>query len=552
MKNKTTKNVTLIYTGTSRKEFKFLPGFLYAPCPGIYYIGEHLSNHGFNVDYIDQVLENLTLPEIIDRIKKHDSDIYLFTQFYSTRHKIKEIAAAIDSDSIIGIGGHDASFHAQFLLDGIPEISEQNIAESIGMNNFGGKSEFDKHYCHADFIWRGEAETDFVDYLYSCKKNNSPKLINNLNNRVSDMDSLPILKHNQYEGEIGFLVTSRGCLKHGCDFCTTPQFYPDGWRARSISHVEMELINLKSAGKKFIYIFDDNFFGLTKESLKRGMNILEICKKLEFKCMAMTSVKQILLAESLDYLKQLQGTLVKILLGVENLDTSSLKKLGKKHGNNDHHSSSIQAINALTKNGIYTYLGYINFHPAITLDELKNSVEFLHQNNLLAACFNNIYNQLTIFEGTRFFFKNYHRGGMRYIPETGESVSSYENKQIASIRIVLELMLIKYRELDYLDNEAMKLIHINQLQHTDCGRMCNKLRIKINDFNYHLIMSIIENISSIDTVNFITTILNNLNSSIPVFISEYKSILKILLQLSDFSLNEPLQYLDIDYAFTAE
>jgi len=298
------KKVALVSAGVSRDGH---PHFAFTPMTavGLHYLKDILEKEDYCVDLVNQSNEGLSDDEVVEKIDGINPDYVLFNQFFSTRGKIRKINSKLKGDYIVGVGGHDATFH------------------SVDTDNLG------RDYEGFDFIWRGEVENDFANYLKSVDtKKDSPEVVGELESRVGKdvsspigaLDSLPILKHNDYSGEIGFIVTSRGCLCNGCDFCTTPAFYKSGWKARSSAHVREELENLVSEGKKYVFISDDNFLGFSNKDLDRGNEIMNHCKDLGLKVMIMTTKEQILNAKKKKYLENWDGTCFRVFMGLENGD----------------------------------------------------------------------------------------------------------------------------------------------------------------------------------------------------------------------------------------
>lgn len=496
------RRVAIIYLGNTKKEFPFRPQFEFIPSPGLHYIHAYLQKAGHTSTIISQPSENLTDNEIVNSIKKFDPEIILFNQFFTTRDKIKIIISQLSDKYIIGIGNHDATFHSQ----------------SLDENNF---NEF---YSHADFVWQGEIENNFSDFISTINKKNYPLRINNINHRLQNLDDLPILLHNEYENEIGFIVTSRGCMAKGCDFCTTPQFYPDGWRGRSVNHVKSELENLKLFNKKLIMICDDNFLGFSDTDLDRGAKIISICKQLSLKCSIMTTVNQILNAELKGYLKDFSGTVINVYLGVENGDSNVLKLIGKKCNTRKYPGLASRAISALCKYHIYPSLGYVNFNPESTAEELYNSAKFLFHNNQLATIFYYFKKKLEFYEGT-LLHKNYidHNISIKYFKNDSANLS------YSLLQYVTNLT----DKLDFLDFEISIIHSLNHSKNINIFHEASIIKNKISNTNYNFFKEVIEAGLNSSTIPSFLESISFYKNCIKKFISQYLIILNQLIYTND-------------------
>jgi radical SAM superfamily enzyme YgiQ (UPF0313 family) len=458
------KKIIIVSLGVFNGEFSQFARFLPMTAVGLHYIAAILKKTGYDVTIINQTNDKLNDKLVVQKINTLHADYVLFNQFFSIRKKVAKIIAKINYKPIIIVGGHDATFHSQILSE--VELLEQ--------------------YTGVDYIWQGEAENSLLIKMQSMKKEPSPKIIKNLDNRVCFLDELPILKHLDYSGDVGFLSTSRGCYKNGCSICTTPQFYPDGWKARSVKHVAREIKFLKSAGKKFVFICDDNFLGFTDKHLKRGHRIIKECQKAELKVMIMTTKESVIRAHQKQFLAEWKGTVYRCFLGIESSDLSIKSKIGKITSLN-HSQNSTFAIKLLYSNGIALFAGWINFKPDSTFNELEQDASFLYNNAGECSIFTNLCQNLRIYEGTKIHKKHQHRN---IIIHNGEFDYAFDIPEIGELYRFL-MFHVRGNITDRLDNllfEVTDLIYINQLQNSTFGKLYWKLKNSINQHNYNFFM----------------------------------------------------------------
>lgn len=453
------KKIALVSVGISKVEHPQFSATLPMTSVGLHYIAEILRQAGHLVNIINQTNDGLSDQVVIERIKQIDPDFVFFSQFFSTREKIKKIISELSHRAIIVIGGHDATFHSQRL------------------EKEGGLA---KEYPGVDYLWQGEAEQDLLRELSQMKKQTSPIVIKG--SRTINLDKLPILKHDDYSGNVGFLSTSRGCFKQGCDICTTPAFHPDGWRSRSVAHSSREIKNLVKAGKKFVFICADNFLGSTDEGLEWGHETILECKEAGLKVIIMTIKEQIIRAHEKQYLPIWQGTVFRCFLGIES-GGKHVEKIGKRTDINRHSERSREAIKALYANNIGLLAGWINFKPDTTFEELEKDAWFLFKNGAEGSNFTNFCQGLRLYEGTKVFEKHYHRN---YRVVNGEFDYDFDDPRIGEFYRFL-MFKVRNEVIDRLGGliyELTDLVYINQLQNTDFGIKYWKLRNDVNRLNY--------------------------------------------------------------------
>lgn len=519
-----TDRILLVSLGTSRKEYPYFMNWLYLTTPGFHYIKTSLEIKGFKTVYINKVDNNLTIDSVKSKIEELKPEIILFNQFYSSREEIKDICSSLPCNVIRGIGGHDATFH------------------SISLK----KEDLVRQYEHIDFIWQGEIENGFAEFIHNYKKNNVPECYNNINNRVQDLDTLPILNHNDYNGESAFLVTSRGCIQGGCDFCTTPAFYPDGWRSRSVGHVRKEIKNIQKTGRFHVVVTDDNFLGLTEKDLLRGLDIIQSGKEAGLKLFIMTSIGQILKAEKMGFLDDFKGSVFKVFLGIENNNPRVLKQLGKKVNVNIHAQESLRALDALYEHNISPHLGFINFNPESTCDELESSVRFLHEHHHEASMFYYLYNKMGIFEGTK-IYKEYINKAHEFEFNNGNYTYNFYDKKTAVVFAILNMVLDYARIIDFLHFEATHLIYMNNLAETIVGGKYNVLKKQLNEQNYYFFMNALEIGRKKGSQHVMLDLIEDFKKRIIVSISEYQRLIPIILEHSTYILKEPLENMKFEY-----
>ncbi len=250
---------------------------------GLLYMAAVLEQHGIEVGVIDGVGEELKHEELEDRIAEFGPDVVgiacMMTETYSDSAEMVRIARRAAPKAKIILGGHNASFVAEKIIENLPE---------------------------ADYVVVGEGEYTFLELVRSMSnkssirrvkgvmyRNNGRATFTGVREPVQNLDELPfpakrLLQQNARYGyflyggyrialkNLSGIITSRGC-PFGCTFCSCTAFSGRKVRARSPENVvkEMEYL-VNERGVKQIFIVDDNFTVFPKR-------VMEICRLIKEK-----------------------------------------------------------------------------------------------------------------------------------------------------------------------------------------------------------------------------------------------------------------------------
>jgi radical SAM superfamily enzyme YgiQ (UPF0313 family) len=245
---------------------------------GLLYIAAVLEQHGIEVGVIDGIGEGLKLEDLEDRIVEFGPDVVgiacMMTETYSDSAEVARIVKRAAPKAKIILGGHNASFVAEKIIETLPE---------------------------ADYVVVGEGEYTFLELVRSISnkndiggikgvtyRNNGKATFTGVREPVQNLDELPfpakhLLSPNSHYGHFWYgrrrialknlsgIITSRGC-PFGCTFCSCTAFSGRKIRARSPENVvkEMEYL-VNERGVEQIFIVDDNFTCFPKR-------VMEICR----------------------------------------------------------------------------------------------------------------------------------------------------------------------------------------------------------------------------------------------------------------------------------
>jgi anaerobic magnesium-protoporphyrin IX monomethyl ester cyclase len=230
-----------------------------------------LEEAGFEVSFIDAVMEELDIPAFVDRLQALAPDLLVMEcstpSISYDLESARQVKDALPDTKVALIGSHSTFFHQ--------EILSENP--------------------HVDAVVRGEFEITVRELASAIANGRDWSTVQGLSYRqgekimvnaarppIEDLDSLPfparhIVRSNGYRAAIysgsrcTSMVSSRGCPFH-CVFCVWPNtLYGHRFRARSATNVVDEMQQVQQLGIDEIY-FDDDTFTMDRK------RVMEICR----------------------------------------------------------------------------------------------------------------------------------------------------------------------------------------------------------------------------------------------------------------------------------
>ena len=234
-----------------------------------------LDEAGFDVSFVDAVMEELDIPDFVDRLQALAPDLLVMEcstpSIDYDVESARQVKSALPGTKVALIGSHATFFHRQILSEN-PQL---------------------------DAIVRGEFEITVRELARAISGGRDWSTVEGLSHRqgdtiienpdrppVEDLDSLPfparhIVRGNGYRAAIysgsrcTSMVSSRGCPFH-CVFCVWPNtLYGHRFRARSAANVVDEMQEIQQLGIDEIY-FDDDTFTIDRT---RVMDICQFIKE---------------------------------------------------------------------------------------------------------------------------------------------------------------------------------------------------------------------------------------------------------------------------------
>lgn len=360
---------------------------------GVSYIASYLREKGVKIRIV----------EIIDAEDSEKLDVIQFSKakLIGFSVTVKNVMPAIEiakrlkqksKNSIhITAGGHMASFAAETMLYtgyfdsvslGEGEITIWELWESLKYNT----------------DWRKIDGLAYIDETQRIRYNKKRKV-------NMDLDQFPFPVRDQYENhkkDMQYLriCTSRGCYGT-CAFCSAHTFYDKpAWRGRSPENVIDEIKFLVNKYNVHTFDFIDSTFEdppLTgKERISNiAKRLIEENLQIYYNCCFRAENWSEADKTILDLLSK--SGLEKVNIGFEGGNQHCLKLLNKIATITDN-ERVIKLLRDYPE--IYLTFGFLSFHPLITLEDLKDNIDFLY-NTGIGQVSRHYFWKLEIYPGTK-------------------------------------------------------------------------------------------------------------------------------------------------------
>jgi len=327
-----------------------------------------LEEAGFEVSFIDAIMEELDIPAFTQAVREINPDLLVMEcSTPSIRHDLQSAAAvksALPNTKIALVGSHVTFFHQDILAEN-PSV---------------------------DAICRGEFEITVRELARAIAEGRDWNTVEGLSYQedgrilvtpdrplIEDLDSLPfpawhIVRVDGYRAAIysgrkpTAMVSSRGCPYH-CTYCLWPNtLYGHRFRARSAKNVVDEIEQaVKQYGIDEIY-FDDDTFTMDKK------RVLEICWLMQERGLRVPWICQARV-DTVDretLLEMKEAGCHYILFGVES-GSPEMLKIMKKRITLDQAREAFRLCNEV---GIKTQAFFLFGIPGETQETIRQTIEF--------------------------------------------------------------------------------------------------------------------------------------------------------------------------------
>lgn len=363
---------------------------------GLCYIASYLRKNGHNVNILNPNLTGMSVNECFESFEVRNYSyigISVVDQYREEAYKIIHAIRNNGFKGIIFVGGPSATISPEEYLSECDSIDFVSLGEGeetiLELMEKGSYDDLDG----IAFI---------VDDELIKRKRKSYLNIDNLPFPSRDiLDEKYLLYGERTEIDI---LSSRGCVGN-CSFCSAAKLYGEHYikkyRFRSIRNIveEIEMLVYKYKIKRFRFS-DDSFvlkgeFGTKR--LKDFARLLDEKKlKIEFKLYARIDA---LTSQKVDIL--LESGMSQLFIGVESINNDDLKIFNKSIDTD----MIMSCLQMLTEKNVRPdvrskhrlKVGYITFHPFVTIESLRKSYEFCRKNNFP---FVKLLNKVILFKGT--------------------------------------------------------------------------------------------------------------------------------------------------------
>ncbi|MDO8748526.1 MAG: radical SAM protein [Candidatus Omnitrophota bacterium] len=245
-------------------------------------------------------------------------------------------------------------------------------------------------------------------------------------------------------GGVVYMETSRGC-PFNCTICARRPFLGIGWKGRNLDNIIGDMEKAANLGVKFINFVDEDLFAggmkrvirfaqMIHEARKAGRipddlifgtsvsvrNIYRINDSLE------NNLKR---KQALELLKE--AGLTVLFIGIESGSPKQLERYGKAATIKENE----EAIRIIEDCGIWTIPGFIMLDPLVTIEEIRENIDFLRRTGMDARItyplktyipmIGSSYTQKLIEEGLVY--------SVSYIPDRLAYEYSFREKRVADI-----------------------------------------------------------------------------------------------------------------------
>ena len=254
----------------------------------------------------------------------------------------------------------------------------------VAMGGFHASALPDEALEHADFVFVGEAEETWAQFLQDFRCGNPKHLYKAP--RSPSLKKLPVPRYDILEkaNYVGYtkknlffhlvkplipVQTARGCTSH-CDFCDITHFHNGTYRVRPVPDVVEEIKTLQAG---FVCLVDDNIFtdNIRAKELFKALIPLKI-KWIGQGTISAAEDKELL------YLAKKSGC-TGLLVGLETISQQSLSSVRKKGNKVKRYESNLKAFkNAGIDIDASMTFGFDGEDPSV----FKNTFKFLMKNRV--------------------------------------------------------------------------------------------------------------------------------------------------------------------------
>lgn len=365
------------------------------------YAASILSNHGFEVEIIDANLSGWSVAETIQNLAQERFDLVGVNLIYSwdeSEYVLNMLAQlkALHPKTHFTLFGYYPTFAYQDLLKAYPFIDSIIIGEVEG-------TILELSSALRDGKW--EVGSSSLSAIKGLAYRTGERIIRTPPRPLQqDLDNFPFPARSELsklKGIHPFILGSRGCWNN-CSFCHLNRFYGRCWRGRSPLNIVAEIEEvLNRMGGDYIYFADANFFGPGKAGTERARQLAELIKDRFPGINFGLETRSADIKDPAVMKKLVEAGLSHIFLGVESGSARVLNEI-RKGTSVEENKRAVTILSEFAELNIH--LGFIMFTPDSTLQDVKDSLQFLKETGLMnspSVTAHLLYHSLRILKGSQ-------------------------------------------------------------------------------------------------------------------------------------------------------
>jgi anaerobic magnesium-protoporphyrin IX monomethyl ester cyclase len=356
---------------------------------GLSYLAAELRQKGFSVEILEPSVEGWSIEETVNNLCQIPCKVLGISLHRDKNLALtKEFVCLLKQrgiKSFICIGGHGPSIGVINNLIQYKELGEMIDCYLIG--------EGEKSIVRlVDAIVSGIEWKDIDGVAYV---KNEEFIVNPPPEKIKNLDEVPFMERDTLEKLLkkygtnipASILLSRGCAYNRCTYCTVVAYENlqkgSCYRQRSVKNVVDEIQQIhKRYGITEFNFEDDNFILPGKLGKERVSEFCDLIGNLDFK-LKFTFFCRIDAVEKDIFERLTQVGLFGLYLGIESVNGDALRFFNKGLTK----ERIVHALDTLISLGFSTEIdsvnrimvGYICWHPYTTLEELKESSEFIQK-----------------------------------------------------------------------------------------------------------------------------------------------------------------------------
>lgn len=336
---------------------------------GICSIASFLEQDGFQVALVNSTRSYLDM----EKIYETKADIIGVPMYSTTEKVVVEVCTKIKKNNpniTIVMGGY------------WPTLYGKQLMETYDIFDFAIMGEGEIPF--RDLSNAIENKTDTSNIKSLIYRNSDCVVQNERGSVVENLDTLPFPRRDLLENsklKYAYISTSRGCMAN-CNFCWNRKFWNPAdksyWRGRSPENIIKEIKHLIDAYGVNRYWFIDSSFEDSKNGTPDRMwaiaqKIIDEKLNITYETYFRSEVYKKFSPEKMELMKK--SGLVGVIFGTEAGNADDLRLYGKIATVEDN----LNSIKYFRENNIAIDIGFINFNPYSTFENLRKNADFLEE-----------------------------------------------------------------------------------------------------------------------------------------------------------------------------